>query len=78
MGMVIDPRGQARAAKAREMVGALLAPRNVVVAGASDKAHSWSRSAYLNLKKYGFPGPVYPLNPTRDEVWGERCYRECN
>lgn len=76
MGMVIDPRGQARAAKAREMVGALLAPRNVVVAGASDKAHSWSRSAYLNLKKYGFPGPVYPLNPTRDEVWGERCYHD--
>lgn len=66
----------ARATTARERVGALLAPRNVVIAGASDKGHSWSRSAWRNLKKYGYPNAIYPLNPTRDEIWGERCYRD--
>src|SRR4051794_25191805 len=74
MGQHPNPQAIARAAKAREKVGALLAPRNIVIAGASDKAHSWSRAAWRNLKKYDFPGPVYPLNPTRGEVWGERCY----
>ena len=60
---------------ARDKVGALLAPKNIVIAGASDKGHSWSRSAFQNLRKYGFPGPIYPFNPGRDDVWGERCYR---
>ena len=72
----IGAKARERAQSAREKVRALLAPRNVVVAGASDKGHSWSRSAWRNLKKYGFPGAIYPFNPGRDEVWGERCYRD--
>ena len=55
-------------------VTALLAPRNVVIVGASDKAHSWSRAAWRNLKKYDFPGKIYPLNPGRESIWGETCY----
>ncbi len=66
--------GGARAKAARQKVAALLAPRNVVIAGASDRGHSWSRSVFRNLKKYEFPGAVYPLNPARAEVWGEVCY----
>ena len=76
MTQEIGAKARERAESAREKVRALLAPRNVVVAGASDKGHSWSRSAWRNLKKYGFPGAIYPFNPGRDEVWGERCYRD--
>ena len=72
----ISKKALERAAVAREKVSALLAPRNIVIAGASDKGHSWSRSAFRNLKRYGFPNPVYPFNPGRDEVWGEKCYRD--
>lgn len=58
-----------------EKVGALLAPRNVVIVGASDKPGNWTPRVQRNLKRYKFPGPIYPLNPGRDEVWGEKCYR---
>lgn len=57
-------------------VAALLAPRNVVIVGASDKPGNWTPRVRRNLQRYNFAGPVYPLNPGRDEVWGEKCYRD--
>lgn len=59
-----------------EKVAALLSPRNVVIVGATDKAGNWTPRVYRNLRRYGFPGPVFPLNPGRDEIWGETCYRD--
>lgn len=57
-------------------VAALLTPRNVVIVGASDKPGNWTPRVHRNLKRYGFKGGIYPLNPGRDEVWGETCYRD--
>jgi len=62
-----------RAAQAK--VAALLNPRNVVIVGASDAPGSWALRAFKNLRRYDFPGPVYPVNPRRDQVWNMRCYR---
>lgn len=56
-------------------VDALLNPRNVVIMGASDTPGNWSQRVWRNLNRYRFPGPVYPLNPRRTEVWDTRCYR---
>lgn len=56
-------------------VDALLNPRNVVIVGASDRPGNWAERAARNLRQYGFAGTIYPLNPTRDEIWGEKCYR---
>src|SRR5437763_7645819 len=56
-------------------VEALLDPRNVVILGASDKPGNWAQRVWRNLQRYKFPRAVYPLNPSRDEVWGTRCYR---
>jgi acetyltransferase len=56
-------------------VEALLNPRNVVIVGASDAPESWALKTYQNLRRYSFPGPVYPINPRRDRVWDTRCYR---
>ncbi|MGE3246870.1 MAG: CoA-binding protein, partial [Beijerinckiaceae bacterium] len=64
-----------REANGSQQVHALLNPRNVVIAGASDRPGNWAERAKRNLEKYGFGGPVYAFNPTRDEVWGEPCYR---
>jgi acetyltransferase len=56
-------------------VDALLNPRNVVIMGASDTPGNWSWRVWRNLHRYEFPGPVYPLNPRRAEVWDTKCYR---
>lgn len=58
-----------------EKVAALLNPRNVVILGATDKSGSWTAPVRRNLQHYGFKGGIYPYNPGRDEVWGEKCYR---
>ena len=59
----------------RPDVEALLNPRNVVIVGATDRPGNWAQRCWRNLARYGFGGPVYPLNPRREEVWGTRCYR---
>jgi acetate---CoA ligase (ADP-forming) len=60
---------------AQAKVEALLNPRNIVIVGASDAPGSWALRAFQNLRRYDFPGPIYPLNPRRDRVWDARCYR---
>ena len=62
------------AAKAR--VGALVAPKNVVLVGASDKPGSWAARVWRNLNRYAFPCPIYPMNPGRTEIWGRPCYSD--
>jgi acetyltransferase len=53
-------------------IGALLAPRNVVLVGASDR--NWSVRVHENLRRLGYPGDVFLVNPNREELWGARCY----
>lgn len=53
-------------------IEALLAPRNVVLVGASDR--NWSPRIWQNLQRFGFPGSVLPVNPGRTEIWGARCH----
>ena len=59
----------------RPDVEALLNPLNVVIVGATDKPGNWPQRCWRNLGRYGYGGPVYPLNPRREEVWGTRCYQ---
>lgn len=53
-----------------------MAPRNVVLVGASDKPGSWSARVWRNLNRYGFPGPIYPMNPGRSEIWERACFAD--
>jgi acyl-CoA synthetase (NDP forming) len=56
-------------------VGALLAPANVAIVGASDRPGSWSGGVRRALQRSGFAGKVYPVNPRNKTVWdGETCY----
>ncbi len=61
-------------ARSQTSVEALLNPRNVVLVGASDKPGSWAARTWFSLRKYGFPGAVYPVNPHRDALFGQTCY----
>ncbi len=58
----------------RARVGALVAPRNVVIVGASDRPGNWALRAWRNLQRYHFPGRIFLINPKRDEILGEKCY----
>ena len=60
--------------KTNKQVAALTEPRNVTIVGASDRPGNWAGRARRNLARYGFPGPVYLINPRRTEIAGEPCY----
>jgi acetate---CoA ligase (ADP-forming) len=55
-------------------VAALTQPRNVAIVGASDRPGNWAERVWHNLRRHAFPGAVYPVNPSRTEIWGVRCY----
>lgn len=51
----------------------LLAPRSIAVVGATDREDSYGGNVLRNLDRGGFAGPVWGVNPRRDEVLGRPC-----
>ena len=49
-------------------------PRSVAVVGASDNPHKVGGRPILYMKRYGFRGALYPVNPGRAEVQGLKAY----
>ena len=56
------------------MLQSALAPRSIAVIGASDNPHKVGGRPILYLRKYGFRGPIYPVNPGRATVQGLRAF----
>ncbi|HVM77806.1 MAG TPA: acetate--CoA ligase family protein [Stellaceae bacterium] len=54
---------------------ALFRPRAVALIGVSDDAGRTAGRPLHFLRKHGFAGPTYPINPNRDTVQGERAYK---
>jgi len=52
----------------------LLRPRSVAVVGASDRPASMGNWALVNLKKGGYEGPIYAINPRYESVMGLRSH----
>jgi len=63
-GSAIDPR----------LARALFAPRAVALVGASGDAAKNTARPQRYLRKHGYGGKVFPVNPTRQEVLGEKAY----
>jgi acyl-CoA synthetase (NDP forming) len=59
----------------RSRLDALLNPRTIAIVGASDRASSWTQEIYSNLKEFGYPGKIYPVNPRRPMVWSQEAYK---
>ncbi len=58
----------------QKLAQALFAPRSIALIGASgDAAKNTSRPQRF-LRKHGFSGAVFPINPGRDEILGEKAY----
>ncbi len=56
-------------------VRALLSPKTIAIVGASDRAGNWSKKVFDVLRRTGFPGAIFPVNPRNANVWGGRtCY----
>jgi acetate---CoA ligase (ADP-forming) len=56
------------------MLQSALAPRSVAVIGASDNPHKVGGRPILYLRKYGYRGAIYPINPARATVQGLRAF----
>ena len=55
-------------------VEALLNPTSIAILGARENPAGWTARIFTNLQRFDFPGPVYPVNPNHDEIWGTKCY----
>lgn len=53
----------------------LLRPRSVAVIGASQRQDSLGEWALKNLRKGGFKGAIYAVNPSHDAIGDLPCYR---
>ncbi len=52
----------------------LFSPNSVAIVGASANLESISGRPLKLLKRYGFGGTVYPVNPKYESISGFRCY----
>jgi len=67
---------EAPAARARNGPSVLFDFESVVIVGASDDPKRIGGVPIFLLKKYGFEGKIYGLNPKRDTVQGAPCFAE--
>ena len=52
----------------------LLNPRSVAIVGASGRPGTTGYKPLIYLRRYGFEGSIYPVNPNYDEIEGIKCY----
>ena len=57
-----------------DLLQSALSPKSVAVIGASDNIHKIGGRPIHYMKRDGFQGTIYPINPTRDEVQGFKSY----
>ena len=58
-----------------ESLKPFLTPRSIAILGASQDPNKVGGRPLHYLMKYGFKGPIYPINPGRPEVQGVRSFK---
>jgi acyl-CoA synthetase (NDP forming) len=56
-------------------IRAVLEPRSIAVIGASAAPQKTGHVLFKNILVNGFPGKVYPINPTANEILGVKAYQ---
>ncbi|MFL9869785.1 acetate--CoA ligase family protein [Paraburkholderia fungorum] len=64
----------ARVQTTLDAIGLLMRPRSVAVIGASSDPSKTAGRPVAYLKRHGFSGNIYPVNPRIDEIDGLPCY----
>jgi len=59
---------------AQSAIKSILAPRSVVVIGASPHGRGFTSAPLKNLTRHGFDGRIYAVNPRHSDIDGVRCY----
>ena len=57
-----------------DLLQSALDPKSVAVIGASDNIHKIGGRPIHYMKRDGYQGTIYPINPSRDEVQGFKSY----
>jgi len=57
----------------KEAIRSFLEPKTFAIAGVSRDMNKFSYKAFVDMKTKGFT--VFPVNPSTDEIQGEKCYR---
>ncbi len=60
----------------RRPARSLLAPRNVVIVGASERS-AWSAGSFANFERLGFEGTVHLVNRNGGVVHGQKAHTSC-
>ena len=58
-----------------DSLDALFAPKSVAIIGASSDQRRFGGRPIQYLLEAGFGGPIYPVNPARDEIQGLKAYQ---
>lgn len=53
---------------------ALFAPQTIALVGASGDAQKITSRPQHFLRKHGYPGKIIPINPGRDDIFGDKAY----
>src|ERR1700737_1117724 len=53
---------------------AALDPRSIAIIGASENPNKVGGRPVRYLEKFGFKGKIFPINPSRQEIQGHKCY----
>src|SRR5260370_39668961 len=70
-----SPRSLFRKDKIMSRLKAALDPRSVAIIGASENPNKVGGRPVHYLDKFGFKGKIFPINPSRPEVQGYKCYK---
>ncbi len=57
-----------------DKVATLLNPTSVAILGARENPSGWTARIFANLIRFEFDGPVYPVNPNHEHIWGVECF----
>lgn len=61
-------------ATGKQLFQALFEPRSIALIGASGDARKNTSRPQRYLRKHGYTGRIIPINPGRDEIFGEKAY----
>src|SRR5665647_1158592 len=68
------PRSLFRKGKIMSRLRAALDPRSIAIIGTSENPNKVGGRPVHYLDKFGFKGKIFPINPSRAEVQGYKCY----
>jgi acyl-CoA synthetase (NDP forming) len=71
---VADQPSRVQKSEKRGDMRSVLEPRSIAVIGASTDPSKTGHVLFKNILTNGFPGKVYPINPTASEILGVKAY----